>query len=95
MRREFLPAGLACVTDLVTGAMVRVNQPDYPGRFVVFQMAMLGAALLVAVPGIWVRLAALVIMLAGFFISGVSVGWFYLPTVLASVWIMVRGGWRR
>ena len=47
MRREapfpFLPAVLAAVTDAVTAAMVRANQPDYPGRFVVFQIVMFGA----------------------------------------------------
>jgi hypothetical protein len=38
---RFLPAVLAAVTDVVTGVMVWTNQPDYPGRFIVFQIVML------------------------------------------------------
>ena len=91
---RFVPALLAAVTDVATAAMVRANQPDYPGRFIVFQIVMLGAALLAAVPRIWLRLVALVILLAGFFISGASVGWFYLPTVFAAGWVVARDGWR-
>jgi hypothetical protein len=86
----FLPAVLAAVTDAVTAAMVRANQPDYPGRFIVFQIVMFGAALLAAVPSKWVRLVGLVLLLAGVFITGFSVGVFYLPTLFAVVWVMVR-----
>ena len=89
---RFLPALLAAVTDVVTGAMVWVNQTDYPDRFIVFQIVMLGAALLAAVPRMWVRLVGFVLLLAGFFISGASVGWFYLPTVVAAGWVMWREG---
>ena len=89
---RFLPAVLAAVTDVVTGAMVWANQSDYPGRFIVFQIVMLGAALLAAVPRTWVWLVALLILLAGFFISGASVGWFYFPTVVAAGWVRVREG---
>jgi hypothetical protein len=39
---RFLPAGLAAVTDFVTAAMVRRNQKDYPGRFIVFRIVMFG-----------------------------------------------------
>src|ERR1019366_3265372 len=94
MRREslvpFLPAVLAAVTDGVTAAMVRANQPDYPDRFVVFQIVMFGAALLAAVPSKWVRLVGFVLLLAGIFITGFSVGVFYLPTFFVFVWVMVR-----
>ena len=86
----FLPAVLAAVTDAVTAAMVRANQPDYPGRFIVFQIVMFGAALLAAVPNKWVRLVGLVLLVAGVFITGLSVGMFYLPTPFAVVWVMVR-----
>jgi hypothetical protein len=94
MRQEslfpFLPAVLAALTDAVTAAMVRANQPDYPGRFIVFQIVMFGAALLAAVPSKWVRFAGFVLLLAGMFITGVSVGILYLPTFFAVVWVMVR-----
>jgi cell division protein FtsW (lipid II flippase) len=94
MRREslipFLPAALAAVTDVLTAAMVRANQPDLPGRFVVFQFVMFGAALLAAVPSKWVRFVGFVLLLAGMFITGFSVGMFYLPTFFAFVWVMVR-----
>jgi len=56
----FLPAGLAAVTDGLTARMILANQTDYPGRFVVFQIVMLGAALLAAVPRMWVRLVGFV-----------------------------------
>ena len=94
MRREallpFVPAGLAAATDGVTAAMVRANQPDYPGRFIVFQIVMFGAALSAAVPNKWVRFGGFVLLLAGMFITGFSVGLFYLPTFFAFVWVMVR-----
>jgi hypothetical protein len=94
MRREalipFLPAALAGVTDGVTTSMVRANQPDYPGRFIVFQVVMFGAALLTAIPNKWVRFVGFVLLLAGMYITGFSVGTFYLPTFFAVVWLMVR-----
>jgi hypothetical protein len=94
MRREslfpFLPAALAAVTDAVTAMMVRGNQPDYPGRFIVFQVVMLGAALLSALPRKSVRIVGFVLLLAGVFITGFSVGLFYLPPFFAFVWVMVR-----
>jgi hypothetical protein len=94
MRREslypFLPAGLAAVTNAATAGLVGAHQPDYPVRFVVFQIVMLGAALLSAVPSKWVRSAGFVILLAGVCISGMSVGLLYVPTFFAAVWVMVR-----
>ena len=86
----FMPAVLAALTDAVTAAMVRGNQSDYPGGFIVFQILMFGVALLAAVPRMWVRLAAFVLLLAGIFISGFSVGFLYLPTLFAVLWVMVR-----
>ena len=94
MRREalipFLPAVLAALTDVFATATVRANQPDLPGRFIVFQIVMFGAALLAAVPSKWVRLTGFVLLLAGIFITGFSVGMFYLPTFFVFVWVMVR-----
>jgi hypothetical protein len=93
MRREslfpYLPAVLAAVTDAVTAEMVRANQPDYPGRFIVFQIVMFGAALLAAVPSKWVRIVGIVLLLAGVLIS-MAVGLLYLPTFFAVVWVMLR-----
>ena len=62
---QFLPAVLAAVTAIMTGAMVWTNRPDYPGMFIVFQIVMFGAALLATVPKMWVRIVALQILLAG------------------------------
>ena len=87
----FLPAALAAVTAGVTVAIVRANQPDYPNSVIVFQIVMFGAALLAALPKKWVRFAGLVLLLAGVFIAGFSVGYLYLPTIFAVVWLMVRG----
>jgi hypothetical protein len=94
MRREsffpFLPAALAAVTTGVTAAIVRAKQPEYPDSVIVFQIVMFGAALLAAVPRKWVRFVGLVLLLAGVFIAGFSVGYLYLPTIFAVVWLMVR-----
>ena len=93
MRREsllpFLPAALAALTNAVTAAMVHSGQPEYPGRFVVYQVVMFGAALLAAVPNKWVRFVGLVLLLAGVLIS---TGLLYLPTFFAVVWVMTRDG---
>ena len=94
MRREsllpFLPAPLAAVATGVTAAIVRAKQPEYPDSVIVFQIVMSGAALLAAVPNKWVHFVGFVILLAGVYISGMSVGMFYLPTFFAFVWVMVR-----
>ena len=88
MRREsllrFLPAALAAVTAGVIAAIVRSSQPDYHNSVIVFQIVMFGAALLAAVPRKWVRFAGLVLLLAGVFIAGFSVGYLYLPRSLLS-----------
>jgi cell division protein FtsW (lipid II flippase) len=91
MRREslipFLPAALAAVTDAFATATVRANQPDLPGRFIVFQIVMFGAALLAAVPNKWVRLTGFVLLLAGMFITG-----FFRGPVLSSDVLCFRVG---
>jgi hypothetical protein len=56
----------------------------------VYQVVMLGAALLSAVPKKSVRIVGFVLLLAGVFITGFSVGMFYLPTFFAFVWVMAR-----
>ena len=93
MRREalypFLPAVLAAVTDAATATIVRAQQPDYPDRFIAYQIVMFGAALLAAVPNKWVRFVGFAILLAGVFFV-MSVGLLYVPTFLAVVWVMVR-----
>ena len=78
MRRQsllrFLPAVLAALTDAFATATVRANQPD----------------LLAAVRNKWVRFVGFVLLLIGMFITGLSVGMFYLPTFFAFVWVMTR-----
>jgi hypothetical protein len=94
MRREsllpFLPAVLAAVANIVATAVVRSSPPEKPGRFVVFQVVMFGAALLAAISNKWVRFVCFVLVLAGMTITGFSVGTLYVPTFLAVVWLMVR-----
>jgi cell division protein FtsW (lipid II flippase) len=94
MRREsvipFLPAALAAVADVLTTGFVIGHQPDYPGRVIVFQIVMFGAALLAAVPNKWMRFVGFVLLLAGVYITGFSVGTLYLPAFFAFVWVMVR-----
>src|ERR1039458_4691564 len=85
----FLPAALAAVTDAVTVYFITAHQPDYPARAVVYQVVMLGAALLSAVPKKWVRIVGFVLLLAGVFVS-MGVGLLYLPALIAAVWVMTR-----
>jgi hypothetical protein len=85
---RFLPAVLAVITDLVAAVFVRQNQPDYPVQFVTFQIVMAGAALLVAAPQRWLRLVAFLVLLFGVLLAGMSVGMFYIPTLVAAGWIM-------
>ena len=86
----YLPAVLAAVTDVVTAAMIRANQPDYPGRFIVFQIVMLGAALLFATPFRRAWVVAFLLLIAGVLLAAASVGFLYAPTVAAAGWVMVR-----
>ncbi len=77
---------------MVLAAMfVRAHQvAESSGRFDVFQVAMFGAALLAAIPNKWVRFTGFVLFVAGMYITGFSVGTFYLPAFFAFVWVMVR-----
>jgi hypothetical protein len=84
----FLPAVLAVITGLAAAVFVRQNQPDYPVQFVTFQIVMAGAALLVAAPQRWLRPLALLVLLFGVLLAGMSVGMFYIPTLVAAGWIM-------
>jgi hypothetical protein len=56
----------------------------------VFQIVMFGAALLAAVPRKGVRFVGFVLLLAGVFISGMTVGMFYIPALIAAGWVMGR-----
>src|ERR1035437_8572697 len=80
----FLPAVLAVITDLVAAVFVRQHQPDYPVELVTFQIVMVAAALLVTASQRWLRLVAFLVLLFGVFIAGMSVGMFYIPTLVAT-----------
>jgi hypothetical protein len=84
----FLPAVLAVITDQVAAVFVRQHQPDYPVELVTFQIVMVAAALLVTAPQRWLRLVAFLVLLFGVFITGMSVGMFYIPTLVAAGWIV-------
>ena len=90
----FLPAALAAVTAGVIAAIVRAKEPDYPDNVIVFQIFMCGAALLAALPRKWVQFAGFLLLLAGVFIAGFSVGYLYLPAIFAVVWLTVRSSER-
>jgi type III secretory pathway component EscV len=90
----FLPAALAAVAAGIIAAIVRAKEPDYPNSVIVFRIFMFGAALLAAVPRKWVQFAGFLLLLAGVFIAGFSVGYLYLPAIFAAVWLMVRGSER-
>jgi multisubunit Na+/H+ antiporter MnhF subunit len=87
----FLPAVLAALTDFLVVFYVRAIQPrDYPDRVVIFQVFMFAAALLVAVPDRWARATAFALLGAGVFVTGFSVGVFYIPTVVVAAWVVSR-----
>jgi hypothetical protein len=91
MRRVwFLPAVLAVVTGLGTAVFVHRHQPDYPVQLVTFQIMMIGAAMLVAAPQRWVRPVSLLLLLGGAYVTGMSVGMFYLPTVVVAGIVVAR-----
>ncbi len=86
----FLPAVLAGITGLGTAVFVQEHQPDYPIQLVTFQIVMVGAALLVAARERWVWVVALLVLLSGVYLAGMSVGLFYIPTFGAAVWVTAR-----
>jgi hypothetical protein len=87
---RFLPAVLAALTDCLVTFIVRANQQDYPDGVIVFQAVMFAAALAVAAPQHWVRFSAFLLLIAGAFITGFSVGVFYVPTVIAAAFSVSR-----
>jgi len=86
----FLPAIVAANTDVLASVSVRAHQGDLPVEFLIFQAAMIGFALLLAVPVRWLRLAAFLLLMGGVILTGFSVGLFYLPTVIVAGWVMVK-----
>lgn len=86
----FLPALLAVVTGLGTGAFVHQHQSDYPVQLATLQLMMIGAAVLVAVPEHWVRLMSIPFLFVGVLVAGMSIGLFYLPVVIAAGIVVCR-----
>jgi len=87
---RFFPAILAAATDVGTGIFVSQRQP-YPVEFLIYQLAMLGFALLLAAPYRLFWIIALLLLIGGVFLAGASVGLFYVPTVFVAACVMV---WR-
>jgi hypothetical protein len=85
-----LPAVFAVLTNLVAAVYVRQSQANYPIQFVIFQIVIAGAALLVAAPQSWVRMAAFLVLLGGVLLTGMSVGMLYIPTLGVTMWLMAR-----
>jgi hypothetical protein len=55
-----------------------------------FQIMMVGAAMLVAAPQRWLWSVSLLVLLGGAYVAGMSVGMFYLPTLVAAGWVAAR-----
>jgi hypothetical protein len=49
------------------------------------------SVLLIAIPSRWVRVPAILVIVGTMMIGMMSVGWFYSPTLVAAVWITLRG----
>ena len=87
---RFVPAILAAITDAGTTVFVRQHQPDYPVQFVTFQIIMVAAALLMVALERWMRLIGFLVLLSGVLLAGMTVGMFYIPTLIAAGWVMAR-----
>src|ERR1700690_1702409 len=88
-RTAFLPAAFAGLTDLIVAAIVRSQQPDFPLRLILFLVAMFGFSLLMATPVRWVWVLAFLLLIGGAALASASVGFLYVPTVIAAGWVMV------
>jgi hypothetical protein len=86
----FLPAIIAAATDLVTLVIVLSLPQEYPLRVVTYQLAMFGLALLLATSYRWMWVASFSLLIVGVVLAGFSIGMFYIPTVVAAGWVMVR-----
>jgi len=86
----FIPSIIAAVTDVGVAVFVHSFQPDLPGRFLIFQVVMFGLALLLATRyrGLWI--IAFFLLIGGVILTGFTVGMFYVPTVVAAGWVMVK-----
>jgi hypothetical protein len=51
---------------------------------------MFGLALLIATPYRWLWVVSLLLLIVGVMLAGFSIGMFYIPTVVAAGWVMVR-----
>jgi hypothetical protein len=99
---SFLPAGFALVPDLLFGGFFLVFTIDGPGQypmsFLPFQIVMLAMALLIAVPVLWVWVAAVLVIIGAMVIGLTSfawgwIVWCYLPTLIAGLWVTAKEGW--
>jgi hypothetical protein len=86
----FIPAIVASITDVVAAVIVQASQHNLPGRFLIFEVAMFGLALLLATRYRWVWGVGFVLLIGGVLPTGASVGMFYVPTVIAAGWVMVK-----
>lgn len=86
----YLPAAVAALTDMATAWMVVTNQPDYPIRAVMLQLLMFLAALLIAIPNKAIRVLAILVLVIGMAFAIASIGLFYIPTIFAAGWVLVR-----
>jgi hypothetical protein len=87
---NFVPAIFAAATDLITVVIVRSLPQEYPFRVVLYQIVMLGLALLMATPYRLIWLVSFLMLMVGVLLAGFSIGMFYIPTVVAAGWVMVR-----
>lgn len=86
----FVPAIVAAVTDAATAVFVLIHQRNLPGRFIFFEIVMLGAALMFAPRFRWAWIVAFAVLLGGMLLASMTVGIFYAPTAIAAGWVMAR-----
>jgi hypothetical protein len=90
-----VPAVLAAITGTVATIVVGLQEPDFriyqPNvPFLVFRLAMVGVAVFLASPMRWLWFPAFLLLLLGAFLASMSVGVFYVPTMIAAGWVMAR-----
>src|SRR5690242_4419672 len=89
-KAAYLPVIHCAITDVVAGIIVVKIQPVYPIQVIAFQLIMFGLALLFALPVRWLWVFSFVLLIVGVWVTGFSIGLHYVPTVIASGWVMAK-----
>ena len=88
---RYIPAMVAAANGIAVAAVVRFNQPNYPGQLLLMQVLIVLAALLVASRNRFVEAAGLLATIVSIFLT-FSGMFLYTPTFIAVIWCIVAQG---